>query len=251
MKAIFGKRSLVAVLASTVLAVGTSAHATSVTHIYDLTAASGLNDQLGGPALVNNGAVLSASGLTFAANQGPSLSNGVNSTIYSIEMRFSLDTVSGYRKLIDFKDRSSDNGLYNRNSNLNFYPVATGLTAGFTPGGLVDVILTRDSAGLVNGYLNGALELSFSDNLNLATFTGSNNIVQFLRDDFVTGQNESSSGVLKRIRTYDNALTAGQVRDLFGGGVPPGLAVPEPSTFLSAALALVVTGLIRRQRRPV
>jgi hypothetical protein len=87
-------------------------------HDYELN--NSLADSLGGPSLVNNGATLGATGLTFAANQGPSLSSWLGGSAtsgnYSIEMYFSLDTTISFRKLIDYSNRVSDFGLYNINT---------------------------------------------------------------------------------------------------------------------------------------
>jgi hypothetical protein len=71
-----------------------------------------LADDLGGPALVADGGTLGSTRYTFAANQGLSLSGGLsNPGLYSIEMVFQFATTSGFRKILDFKDRSSDLGL--------------------------------------------------------------------------------------------------------------------------------------------
>src|SRR5437868_2633399 len=84
-------------------------------HAYELNGS--LADTYGGPALVNNGAALGATGLTFGVDQGPSLSSWLGGSAtngnYSIEMFFRLTNASGgYRKLIDFKGLTVDAGLY-------------------------------------------------------------------------------------------------------------------------------------------
>jgi hypothetical protein len=86
----------------------TSAQAASITHLYELN--NSLADSLGGESLFSNGGTVSpsVSGYTFDANKGPSLSNSVNSTDYSILMDFSLSELGGYRKIIDFKNRTSE-----------------------------------------------------------------------------------------------------------------------------------------------
>src|SRR6476659_3669377 len=78
-------------------------------------------DEFGGPAVVPAGGTLNATNYSFGANEGLSLSNAIDSSNYSIELDFQFSTTSGYRKIIDFNDRADDEGLYNYNTDLNFY----------------------------------------------------------------------------------------------------------------------------------
>ncbi len=109
-----------------------SSHAASVTHIYELNGT--FADTLGGPAIVSNGGTLGPTGYTFGAGQGLNVSNAINPSTYAIEMLLRIDVTSGYRKLIDFKALAADTGLYNLNTALNFYNVATGPSGTFTAG---------------------------------------------------------------------------------------------------------------------
>lgn len=236
-------KGLLGLLTGTGLMMATaSAHAVAVAHIYDLNGS--LADQLGGSALTNNGATLGASGLTFGVNQGPSLSSAITSNNYSIEMVFSLDAISNYRKLIDFKDRAVDTGLYNQNGNLAFYNVAASSSPAFTVGQSEHLVLTRDSGtNTVVGYVNGVQLISFVDTSSLAVFSGANSIIHFLRDDSIQGT-EASSGFLDRIRIYDGALSAAQVLDIYNGGQPPA-GIPEPGSLtllLAGALGWRIRG---------
>jgi len=78
---------------------------------------SSLNDTLGGPSLVADGGTQSATGYSFTANQGLNLSSALsNSGDYSILMDFSFSTLSGFRKILDFQNRTSDGGLYDLNT---------------------------------------------------------------------------------------------------------------------------------------
>ena len=74
---------------------------------------------------------------TFGAQQGLSLSSafsGIQNADYSIYLNFEFDTLSGFRKILDFKNLASDDGLYNLSTNLNYFNFATGPTAVFAPG---------------------------------------------------------------------------------------------------------------------
>ena len=93
--------------------------ALATTFTYDLN--NSLAETGGGPSLTSLGGTLGPTGYTFGANQGLSLTNVIGAgTPYSIELRFSFDATSGFRRILDFKDRTSDTGLYNLNTAVNF-----------------------------------------------------------------------------------------------------------------------------------
>src|SRR5581483_4712292 len=174
-----------------------------------------------GPPLVPNGGSLGPAGSAFGAGQGPSLSGAIAPATYSIEMLFSIDSTSGYRKLLDFKNRSSDDGLYNLDTALNFYPVTTGPSGALAAGRMHHLVVTRDGAtDRFVGYVDGVRQIDFTDSANRAVFDGPGNIIHLLRDDTVTA-GENPTGFLDRVRIYDVVLTPEQVADLFGGGLRP------------------------------
>lgn len=249
-----------AVLAALVVTAATgtaAARAQTPSHVYEL--ANSLSDALGGPALVNNDAALTPTGLTFAPNQGPTLTGAVNAATYSIEMYFQIDAVDDYRKLIDFKNRGADAGLYNWNGNLLFYNIG-----GATSGGVVigentpiHLLVTRDDAtNLFTGYINGQAEFSFTDSGGAAVFSGANQVAHFLRDDSAVS-GEAAGGYLEYIRIYDTVLTAGEAQQRFDnrGTFTPNAtstAVPESGTLplvLGGLLSAPVLGFVARRRR--
>lgn len=223
------KFALLSLTALAAVALASPAHATLL-HNYDLNGS--LTDSLGGPALTANGGVLGASGYTFGANQGLSLSglNLVSSGAYAIEVGFSFDTLSGYRKIIDFSNLALDSGLYTLGNNLNFYPVVTGASGVFQSGQLVSLLLVRTAAGSVNASVNGVPEFGFSDTSNLAI----SNTLKFFIDDFATGQFEASSGYVDYIRISDSA---------------PVSAVPLPGALPLLAAGLAGLGWAGRRRK--
>jgi PEP-CTERM motif len=201
-----------------------------------------LTNAAGGPlSIVNNGGVLGATGITFASNQGPTISGFSSPTNYSVEVAFSFAQLSGYRKILDFKNRTSDNGLYNLSALLNFYPITTSGSPQFLTNQLARVVFTRNAAGQSVGYVGNTAVIGFTN----AFETQITSVLQLLRDDLVTGQGEASPGFVDYIRIYDTALSASEVAGL----TPPG-AVPEPAAWalMIAGFGLVGSALRRKAR---
>src|SRR5262249_13350325 len=139
---------------------------------------------------------------------------------YSIELDFQIATTSNFSKIIDFKNLTADQGLYNENTFLDFFNVASGPNGAFSPNTDVQVVLTRDgTTKQVVGYVNGVQQFTFGDTSDFAVFDAANSIVQFFKDDTGT-QAEASAGVVDRIRVYSEPLTAAQVNALFNSGAP-------------------------------
>lgn len=242
-------RGVMSVLPAAILFASATLAEAALIHQYRLDGS--LADDLGGPSLVADGGTLNATDYSFAANQGLSLSNALpNAGNYSIEFEFEFDTLSGYRKLVDFKDLTADAGLYNLNTALNFFPVTGGSSGAFTANVFARLVLTRDgSSNAVTGYVNGVQQITFTDSGSLAVFSAANNIIRFFEDDTKTGPSEASAGAVDYIRIYDAPLTAADVAALTDP-VPLGAVVPEPSSL--ALLSIGGMGLawsaIRRRR---
>lgn len=196
-----------------------------------------LADSLGGPSLVNNGATLGATGLTFSNNQGPTLNGFSNSGVYSIVVEFSFDSLGGYQKIVDFKSRASDTGLYVLGSDLTFYPEAFPNVGGFTTSQLQRVILTRDAGGTTVGYVGGNAVFNFVDSGDLGSIDSE---LAFFQDDFATGEGEAGPGFVNYIQIYGTALSAGEVANL---GV-----VPEPSSWAMMIAGFGLVGAAMRRR---
>jgi hypothetical protein len=214
--------------------------------IHDYEFRNNFHDQLGGPDLVPDGGSLDpVKGYHFGNQQGLSLSGGIDSSVYEIDIHFSLTLTgssNGWDKIVDYHNKgprpggSGDDGLYwNPFHNLDWYPYASGPYT-YSANTLVTVSTTRDSSGTITGSVNGAQQFSFTDSSNFGVFNGPNNIVWFFEDDRSSASGENSAGFVDQILIYG-----------------PNQVIPEPSTLSLLALGAVgwAGHAWRRRRRPV
>lgn len=215
------------------------------THVYSFD--RDLSDSAGNIALQSLGGTVADGVFTFQANPGLLLVDpAINPATYTIEAWFKFDTVSGYRRILDFRNRTSDTGLYNLSGSLNFYGATTASVSDFVAGQLMHVVVTRlAETGEFAGYVNGQLRLAFTDSSSLATLSGPEKQLYFFTDDNAVG-NEASSGSVDFIRLYDQALSSEQVLSLYNNGVP--LAVPEPATWALLASGALLVGFVTRRK---
>lgn len=206
-------------------------------------------DQLGGPSLVSTGGVLGPLGYYFAAGHDLSVAGALaNTGHYAIEMFFSLDETNDYRKFIDFQNLASDDGLYSLDGALNFYDYSLADTQSLAPGRLLHLIASRDhSTALFSSYVDGALQIAFSDGARAGVFSGTNGIIHFLRDDTVT-RVENPRGYLEYIRIYDGPVSAAEAAALYAAA-PPRLTVSRQGVSLQLCWKSVVGKTYQVQRR--
>ena len=182
---------------------------------------------------------------------------------YSIVLlaNFNLNTADVVAtKIFDFKNLSSDAGLYvNAMTGTLAFIDGSGVLQG-TGGAAISsltyaqIVLTRDSStNLTSVYLNGTLAFSFTDNVGLAvlgdsSMSGNSFLTLFKDDGMGLGGSiltESTQGNIARLRLYDGVLSPADVMNL-------DTTVPEPSTYLLCAvgaIALLVTRIAVRHRR--
>lgn len=185
-------------------------------------------------------ASLSSTGIDVFWDGQVNISNVVSSPEYSLDFQISLNRTDWQRKVLDFKNLSSESGVYVDFGRLGFADATgtyvTPLSSSPTEISVdspVRLTFTRTSAGLFSAYVNGTAQFSFDDAANLATFSTT---ATLFRDDSAICGYCQTGGSLTYLNVYDSALSAREVASL-GGSVTP--AVPEPET-----LALVAAGLL-------
>lgn len=152
--------------------------------------------------------------LAFSQNDGVALDSTtgvVANDAYSIVMLLSIDQTSGYRRLLDVRNATGDDGLYVNDGKLRFYPAAIGSNVSVSASTYVQVVVTRDMSGTVTGYVDGVQQFQFTDTYSIALISGANKL-RFFKDD--SNSNEASAGTVSRIRIYNGPLTATQVAAL-------------------------------------
>ena len=235
------RSNLMRATAASLLFVGCIATANATTYTYELNGS--LADSTGGGSnLLTHGGSLGTTGYSFDSDTGLSLSNiggaAFNSWSIGISFYFSSDTTphggSGYRRILDFLSSTTDNGLYSRAHDVDFYPESYGgqtNTGILTNNVLSTVSISRNAAGTVTVDAGGGNTFSFSDTGSLANFTPTSTLNFFIDDFAVPG--ESTSGFVDRIVIETNAVNG----------------VPEPSTWAMMILGFAGVGFMAYRRR--
>jgi hypothetical protein len=138
------------------------------------------------------------------------------SDAYSIDIRFYFDDVSasfnGYQRILDFKNRTSDSGLYDRSGSLQLFATGgsddphAGTTGHvFSNGMLAELLVTRNASSFFSALVIGQGDFSVTDMNGATRFSGPDNIIYFFMHDFVSLTNfpdrpEAGTGFIDRIQ---------------------------------------------------
>lgn len=179
--------------------------------------------------------------------------SALNATNYSVGVKFKLDDVNGtnntYAKIIDYENRTSDNGFYLKNTDSNVNTAAISFFNGgaLTPAGsisngqTVDFLITRDNNSF-KVYLDGNTTTPIYNlaitSANASTFAVPKTVnvggVDYVRfgfffDDTTFADGASPGGEVFGLRIWDYALDSTNIASA--------LSAPPTTTIVSAALS--------------
>lgn len=131
------------------------------------------------------------------------VANFIATGSYTIEMYVALDTVTSYRKMVDFKNLVDDGGLYMLDSSLDFFSLYNTTTPVYTGGKYMLTAMSRNGANQrVRFFANGTFVGSFTDAAGDA-FYDVNKMLRFFQDDSTTSMNEQSGGKIAYLAIYN------------------------------------------------
>jgi OOP family OmpA-OmpF porin len=132
---------------------------------------------------------------------------------YTIEIYFKFDALESWKRVIDFKNRTTDNGAYIFNGKLNFYNIVTSEISPVAAGEYTHYTFTYDaSSNTVKIYADGIGKISFKDIQRDAQIDP--NELHFFYDDLKVN-NEASSGTVAYIKLFDYAVTPEEAKKNF------------------------------------
>jgi hypothetical protein len=234
-------RAVSACILAIMMLLGAASIAAADTFTYELNGS--FAESNGGPSLVPLGGTLGPTGYNFGVNQGLSLSGTGAFDAYSIDIRFYFDDVNAstntFQKILDFKNRTSDSGLYSVSGQLVLFatsgsgdPNAGTQVHDFTNGTLAELVVTRSANGLFSASVVGHGGFSVMDTNGATTFSGPGNIINFFMDDLLSFSPEASTGFIDRIQV-----------------TTPAAAVPIPNVGAGWPGLVVAFGLLTWWRR--
>ena len=133
---------------------------------------------------------------------------------YSISVLFKFETLSGYRRILDYSGGVRDRGLYTFDGVLALFPRIGPVGSAIGPRRYSHVVMTRNRRGIVKVHLDGRFQFGFYDARRLG-IVSQHRVLRFFQDNFVgDGTAEHSAGTVARIRLYAGSLSDAQLRRL-------------------------------------
>lgn len=146
-----------------------------------------------------------------------SATNLLASGSYTIEVYFKLDTIQGYKKIIDFDSMGADAGFYNQNGKLVMYNKLGNTDSVIGAGQYEYAAITRDgSTKDMYVYHNDKVLGTLNDN-NSQYIYGAEKMLIFFRDDNNTSNNEQSSGSVAMIQISNYVMDSTTIKNNYNG----------------------------------
>lgn len=137
--------------------------------------------------------------------------NFLSSGSYTIELYFKLDTITGYKKIIDYDSLNVDAGFYNQNGNLVLYNKLTTADSFVGADEYIYVAVTRDgSTKDMYVYANNTVAGTVND-ANDQYMYGTDKKLIFFEDDNGTG-GEQTGGKVALIQISDYAMDSNTIK---------------------------------------
>jgi hypothetical protein len=137
--------------------------------------------------------------------------NFIASGSYTIELYFRLDTIAGYKKLVDFDSMKQDPGIYNQTGRIVLYPSFTSVDSFIGAGVWQYLAITRNGSNKYM-YINAkgksaGTYIDVADQYKL----GVNKLLTFFRDDKTTN-GEQSKGAVAMIQISNYAIDSNTIK---------------------------------------
>jgi hypothetical protein len=163
----------------------------------------------GGPSLVALGGTVGPTSYTFGAGQGLTLANALNPRVYSLELMFSFQTVSGQRQVVDLTDVQDSRGLRISDGRVNLNGTDVNAPVVFQANRPAHFVITRDANDSLHGLRGRRGRAVVPRQRRARVFSAPGQLAALFTNNPVWGP--SSAGELFWARTYDVALTREQV----------------------------------------
>lgn len=155
----------------------------------------------------------------FEANSGFHFDNTASGNFlgeqYTIELYFVFDYLDSWKRVVDWKNRTSDNGAYVYYGELNFYPYEYSEDAPVNENEYTYYVITRDKASKeLIIYTDAINQVSFIDNGGDALLS-TDNMLNFFHDDLIV-PDEASSGAVAMLKLYNYTLDSATIAQKYG-----------------------------------
>ncbi len=140
--------------------------------------------------------------------------NGFLDGNYTIEIYFKFAKLDSWKRVIDFKNRKTDNGCYIYDGKLNFYNYSIGDRAPVKPNEYTHYVVSRNvKTKQMKMYVDGQSKIEFIDKQDEGV-VGEDGVLNFFHDDLIV-KDEASAGAVALIKMYDYIVDPVVVKSSF------------------------------------